>query len=131
MKRNLVLLLFTLMVISVSVAQKRKGAQITIPKVDVVDYPTIEWLNYPTDTTTVAHNIQTLSCQVKSRLPLKRIEILVNGLSSDVYTSSDFSAAIGQNKYQQIIERTLTLRTGANIIQFIAENTKQVPALLT
>lgn len=107
-------------------AQKKRGAQITIPKVDVVDIPVIEWISYPSDTTTVGLNIQTFTTVVKSRLPFKRIEVKINGLTTDVYEATDFSPAVGEHKYEQLIERTVTLRTGSNIIAVQAENSKSI-----
>ena len=115
------------MVITVVDAQKKKkGAQLTIPNVVVVDVPSIEWTSYPQDTTVVAQNIQTFSLIVKSRLPLQRIEVKINGLTTDVYSPEDFAKAVGQNKYEQLIERTITLRTGSNTMLLIAENNKGI-----
>ena len=119
-------ILFFLIAITVGIGQKKKSGQIILPNVVVVDYPVIEWINYQADTTVVGLNIQALTSRINSRLPLQRIEILVNGISMDVYTSSDFSATISQNKYEQVIDRTLTLRTGFNTIQIIAENIKGI-----
>jgi hypothetical protein len=100
--------------------------QLTLPKVEVVDTPFIEWTSYSKDTTVVGLNIQTFSCKVKSRLPLQGIEVKINGLTTDVYSPEDFTSAVGQNKYDQLIERTVTLRTGSNIILIIATNNKGV-----
>ncbi len=126
MKIKLLVLIFIL-VASSSYGQKRKTtAQLVIPMVNVVDKPTVDWISYPTDTTTVGLNIQTLTCRVRSKLPLQRIEIMVNGLSTDVYTNADLIPAEGQNNYAQLIERTVTLRTGSNTIEVIAENTKGI-----
>ena len=126
MKIKLLLLIFILVASSGYGQKKKKSAQLVIPMVNVVDKPIVDWISYPTDTTTVGLNIQTLTCQIKSKLPLQRIEIMVNGLSTDVYTNSDLSPAAGQNNYMQLIERTVTLRTGSNIIEVIAENTKGI-----
>jgi len=114
------------LVMSSGYCQKKRNAQITIAGVKVVDTPVIDWIDYQKDTTTVGLNIQTLSCQVKSRLPLQRIEIIVNGLSMDVYTVSDLTNSKVESNYVQLIERTVTLRTGSNIIQLIAENDKGI-----
>ena len=119
-------ILFFLIAITVGIGQKKKSGQIILPNVVVVDYPVIEWINYQADTTVVGLNIQALTSRINSRLQLQRIEILVNGISTDVYTSSDFSDAIDRNNYHQVIDRTLTLRTGFNTIQIIAENIKGI-----
>jgi hypothetical protein len=115
-----------LFVASFATAQKRKGAELVIPRVEVVDKPSFEWVSYPGDTTVVGLTIQTLTCKVKSKLPLQRIEIIVNGLSTDVYTSADLAPAIAQNNYEQHIERTINLRSGSNSVQIIAENVKGI-----
>lgn len=120
------LLLFFLLTSLAVVGQKKKHNQVSLPRVDVVDVPAIEWVSYSQDTTVVGLNIQTFTSLVKSRLPLQRIEVKINGLTTDVYSPEDFSSAIGQNKYEQFIERTVTLRTGSNIILIIAENNKGI-----
>jgi hypothetical protein len=122
----IVSILYFILVVSSGYSQKQRSAQITIPGVTVVNTPVIEWISNPNDTTTVGVNLQTLTCQIKSKLPLQRIEIFVNGLSTDVYTLSDLSASKVENEYIQLIERTVTLRTGNNIVQIVAENNKGI-----
>ncbi|MBL7873074.1 MAG: caspase family protein [Cyclobacteriaceae bacterium] len=125
MKPILSIILIAL-VASSAFCQKQRNAKITIPFVTVVDKPVIEWVSYPNDTTRVGLNIQTLSCRVNSKLLLQRIEILVNGLSTDVYKSNDFTTTKSENSYVQLIERTVTLRTGSNLVQLIVENEKGI-----
>lgn len=105
-------------------AQKNKAK---ISQVTVVDKPEIEWVTYPKDTINiVGTNIQTFTAKVKSRLPLDRVEIRVNGLQSDMYGKSEFAPAVKPNRYEQLIERTLTLRTGTNTISIMATNTRGI-----
>jgi hypothetical protein len=107
-------------------AQKKKGNQITLPMVKVVDTPVVEWASYPKDTTVVGVNMQTFSCVIKSRLPLKKVEIFTNGVSSDVYNQSDFKPAVSENYYEQQIERTVSLRTGSNILSVRVTNDQNI-----
>lgn len=107
-------------------AQKGKKNHLTILGVGVVDKPSIEWVSYLTDSAVVGLNIQTVSCLVHSRLPLTKIELRINGITSDVYQSGDFSSEIAPNTYAQKIERTVTLRTGYNTILVKAENVKGI-----
>ncbi len=105
----------------------QKKNQSTIPKVTIVDKPEIEWISYPKDTANiVGTNIQTFSAIVRSRLPLLRVEIKVNGITSDFYEVADFSPSVKENQYEQLIERTITLRTGSNSILIIANNTHSI-----
>ena len=120
------LFLVLMVVATTAVAQKKRANQVTLPKIDVVDIPVVEWSSYPQDTTMVGLNIQTFSSLVKSRLPLRRIEVKINGLTTDVYAPEDFSSAVGKNKYEQLIERTVPLRTGSNIILIVAENDRGI-----
>lgn len=115
-----------LLLVSIMLQAQKNKSQVTLPKQIVVETPVIEWPGYASDTTIVAQNIQTFSCLVKSRVPLKRINIFINGLTNDVYNPSDFAPAIGENKYQQLIERTVALRTGINKILVMAENDKGI-----
>lgn len=107
-------------------AQQGKKNQLTIPYVRVADKPVFEWISHPADSSVVGLNIQTISCIIKSRLPLSKIEIRINGITSDVYKSGDFSPQIAPNAYEQKIERTVTLRTGFNTILIVAENVKGI-----
>lgn len=94
-----------------------------LEKVEVVDTPVIEWISYPKDTVnTVAVSIQKLSARIKSRLPLLKAEIRVNGIVTDVYEVRDFSPAVSHNQYEELIERTLTLRTGINTVDLTVTN---------
>lgn len=122
------ILILTLLCIScISIyAQKSRKNQLTLSNVEVVDRPSFDWVSYPADSTVVGQNIQKFNCLIKSRLPLQKIEVKVNGITLDVYRSTDLSQAITQNNYEQVIERTVTLRTGYNSISILAENVKGI-----
>lgn len=126
MKKIILTLFIAASILHTEAQKKNRGNQVTIPKVEVVDVPSIEWVSYLNDTTIVGQNIQTFSCLVRSRLPLQQIEVKINGITSDVYSQVDFSKAIGVNKYEQIIERTVTLRTGSNSVFVVATNDKGI-----
>src|SRR5690606_7557636 len=107
--------------------KKNRNSSGQLERVEVVDTPVIEWISYPKDTVnTVSTNIQKLSAKVKSRLPLSQVEIKVNGIVTDVYVSGDFSPSIAPNQYDELIERTVTLRTGANTIEITATNSQNI-----
>lgn len=123
--KKLALLFFLAASTLFSFAQKKN--QVILPQIYVVDTPTIQWVSFPIDTINlVGSSIQNFSLVVKSRLPLQRVEIKINGVSSDSYGVGDFSPAVGTNRYEQIIERTSALRTGVNTITIIATNEKAV-----
>src|SRR5690606_837210 len=104
---------------------KKKGGRLNA--VTVVDTPVVEWLSYPNDTVNlVALNLQKLSAKVKARLPIERVEIKVNGIVSDIYEATDFAGAIAPNQYEELIERTLTLRTGLNTVEIVVVNTQHI-----
>ncbi len=104
---------------------KKKGGRLNA--VTVVDTPVVEWLSYPNDTVNlVALNLQKLSAKVKARLPIERVEIKVNGIVSDIYEATDFAGAIAPNQYEELIERTLTLRTGLNTVEIVVVNTQNI-----
>lgn len=103
-----------------------KKNQLTIQRVNVVDKPRFDWISYPTDSMVVGQNIQKFSCVIKSRLPLLKIEVKVNGITLDVYKIGDFSPAVAENSYEQTIERSVTLRTGFNTISITAENVRNI-----
>ncbi|QLH31919.1 MAG: hypothetical protein HWD62_05265 [Cyclobacteriaceae bacterium] len=108
-------------VVQYNFGQSKNGGKLSA--VTVVDRPIIEWANFPQDTINlVGLNIQKVSAVVKSRLPLSRIEFKVNGVITDVYDRKDFSPSKGQNKFEEFIERTLTLRTGINTIELTVTN---------
>jgi hypothetical protein len=107
-------------------AKTGKKNQVNIARVVVIDKPSFNWITYPTDSLVVGQNIQKFNCLVNSRLPLQKIEVKVNGLTLDVYSSGDFSQAVSENNYEQTIERTITLRTGFNNISILAQNVKGV-----
>lgn len=116
------LLALLVLMTGTSLAQKKKSNQVTLPVVKVVDRPSIGWLTYEKDTTVVGTNIQTFSCLIKSRLPLRKIEVLANGIITDVYGVNDFLKAVEEHKYEQPIELTVTLRTGSNTLLVRATN---------
>lgn len=118
------LMIILAITVAESFAQKKKSNQVTIQHVEVIDTPVIEWESFRGDTT-VGMNVQIFSCRIKSKLPFQRIEVKVNGLTTDVYGAKDFSS--GQaGKYEQLIEPSITLRTGTNSIQVLAENDKGI-----
>lgn len=123
LRKNCLVLLLLACALNASIAQKKKKtAQLTIPKVVAVDLPTIEWVTNQTDSAIVGTNIQTISCIVRSRLPLTQIELKVNGVVTDVYTTSELSIPVSVNNYEQRVERTVTLRTGRNTLSVVAAN---------
>lgn len=101
----------------------QKKNQLVIPKIVVVDKPTIEWMTYPKDTINlVGSSLQTFSILVKSRLPLNLVEVMINDKSTDYYKPSAFSPPVSTNRYEQVIEPTSALRTGLNSITVIVIN---------
>ena len=122
--KKLFLFILAVLPIALLMAQKNKA---TIPQVTVIDQPEIEWVTFPKDTVNiVGSNIQTFTAIVKSRLPLNTVEIRVNGIQSDLYGKNEFAPAVKLNRYEQVIERTITLRTGVNTISINATNTKNI-----
>lgn len=120
-------LLLALTVPSFGWAQSKKKNQTSLPKVNVVDKPTVEWVNYANDSTSVAQNIQVMSAVIKSRVPLLRVEVKLNGITQTVYEGSDFNKTlVGENRYEKHIEPSLSLRNGLNTILVIATNDKDV-----
>ncbi len=112
--------LFLLLAITATAQNKN---QVTIPKVTVIDYPTVEWVNYPKDSTAVAQNTQLLSAVIKSRLPLSRVEVKLNNITLSVYEGADFEKTmVGEHRYEKHIEPSLSMRNGMNSIQIIATN---------
>jgi hypothetical protein len=107
-----------------AMAQRNK---VTIPAIRVIDKPEIEWISYPKDTVNlVGTNLQTFSVKIKSRLTLGQLILNINGIISDRYESIDFAPAIAENQYEQIIERTVALRTGLNNISIIVINEENI-----
>lgn len=126
MRKALISLIILCGMVWSSFGQSRKSGG-KLEGVTVVDTPVIEWLSYPDDTINlVSLNLQKLSTKVKSRLPFARVEIKVNGIVTDVYGTEDFSSAIAPNQYEELIERTLTLRTGINTIELSVTNTRNI-----
>jgi Caspase domain/Glucodextranase, domain B len=125
MKQNILLTIFFL-VTMMAMAQKKN--QVKIAKIEVLDRPVIVWVNYPKDTTEIAQNIQVLSAVIKSRVPLRRIEIRLNGITSEVYDAADFSKPLAPDQYEQSIEPSLAFRTGINSIVITAINSKGITA---
>jgi hypothetical protein len=121
--RSTLIIVLTLTAIG-SFAQKKKSNQVTLQHVEVIDVPVIEWESFRSDTT-VGMNVQTFSCRIRSKLAFDRIEVKVNGLTTDVYTANDFAPG-EPGKYEKLIEPSITLRTGTNSIQVLAENSKGI-----
>jgi hypothetical protein len=105
---------------------QKKGNTVRVADVKVMNKPAVTWLNYPLDSTVVGTNIQTFSCLITSKLPLAKVETRINGIISDVYGHADFSRAVRENLYEQVVERTVTLRTGANVITLSVTNSRGV-----
>jgi hypothetical protein len=129
MKHLLALILIPLMAGYCYGQQRKKNRNSSgqLERVEVIDTPVVEWISYPKDTVnTVSTNIQKLSAKVMSRLPLSQVEIKVNGIVTDVYVAGDFSPAIAPNQYQELIERTVTLRTGGNTIEITVTNNQNI-----
>lgn len=118
---RLIFLVAFSMTTTVLMSQQKSG-KVAVSKLEVVDRPNIVWLNYKSDTVTVASSVHTIETLVKSRLALKRVEVTVNGLATDIYSEKDFKEAVGENKFEQPIEPTVTLRNGVNAIVVTAEN---------
>ena len=55
-------------------------------------------------------------------MPLQKIEVLANGVTTDVYGVNDFAKAVEEHKYEQPIELTATLRTGSNTLMVRVTN---------
>ena len=121
--RPFLMIILTLSVFS-SFAQKKKSNQVTLQHVEVIDVPVIEWTSFRGDTT-VGMNVQIFSCRVTSKLPFQKIEVKVNGLTTDVYTAKDIETG-RSGKYEKLIEPSITLRTGTNSILVLAENSKGI-----
>jgi Caspase domain/Glucodextranase, domain B len=126
MKKILSLTTLLLLIITFSFAQSGKKNQVTLSKVTVIDYPTVEWINYPKDSTAVAQNTQVMSAVIKSRLPIKRVEVKLNNITMSVYEGADFDKTmVGENRYEKHIEPSLSMRNGFNTIHVIATNDKE------
>lgn len=123
--KHLLLLATLFLLVSPCRAQKKNGGKLL--QVKVVDTPVIDWISYPKDTANVVGtNTQTATVMIRSRLPLSVVEIKINGITTDVYVEKDFSAPVAVNQYEQLVERTITLRTGANTLVIIAKNTQGI-----
>jgi Caspase domain/Glucodextranase, domain B len=128
MKRFLVIIL-TLAVVFPAVAQKK--SKLVIPYLAVNDVPTVEWISYPKDTTLVSQNVQTLTSKVHSRLPLVSVSLQLNNVMVDQLGVNDFSKPIAENVYEQLLEKSLTMRTGYNTITLTSKNNKALTSVIT
>ena len=94
------------------IAQKKKNNEVTLQNVEVIDMPVIQWESFRSDTT-VGMNVQIFSCRIRSRLPFNRIEVKVNGLTTDVYAAKDLAGGTDGHKYEKLIEPSI----GDGIVQ--------------
>ena len=127
LRQILLLLLGLLSMPTVVSAQAKKKNQAVLARVNVVDKPVVEWVNYSRDSTSVAQNIQVLSAVIKSRVPMLRVEVKLNGITQSVYEGADFNKTlVTENRYEKHIEPSLSMRNGLNTILIIATNDKDI-----